>query len=109
MKAKTCAICGCTEEEACRPFGCSWVTKRPAVCSACLWFLFNVRDPAKVLELLKVLGVGPEEAMCRTFVQVDDADGSAVMGTFSRGVVPSASRSKSDRRRPRHRPVGGGA
>ncbi len=54
---RTCAICGCTDDQACRPLGCAWVSKRPAVCSACFTFLMNVRDQNRVARLMALCGL----------------------------------------------------
>jgi len=56
-KEVACKVCGCSEERACRPFGCSWVTRRPPVCSACVQFFMNVRDRDKLVAALAVFGL----------------------------------------------------
>jgi hypothetical protein len=55
---RTCTVCGCTDARACHgPIPCSWVIKRPAICSGCFTFFMNVRDPAKLGRVLEALGV----------------------------------------------------
>jgi hypothetical protein len=55
-----CVVCGCDESHACRP-GCLWVTTRPSpVCSACVGFLMNIRNPQRFAELLKLVGLRPD-------------------------------------------------
>lgn len=56
-KAKACAVCGCTQDRACAPFGCAWVSERPPVCSACALFLLNLRDPKRFRDLLKYFSI----------------------------------------------------
>jgi len=48
-----CHVCGCTDDRACLPFGCWWVRRRPALCSSCVQFFQNVRDPAIRARLLR--------------------------------------------------------
>mgnify|MGYP000072318525 CR=1 FL=1 len=48
--AYACRVCGCTEEQACMPFGCSWVKAEagsPPLCSSCSG------SPGDMLEALK--------------------------------------------------------
>jgi hypothetical protein len=56
-KAKACAVCGCTDDRACLPQGCSWVTRRPPVCSACVTFFMNIRDRGKFDRTLEHFGL----------------------------------------------------
>lgn len=56
-KRRTCRVCGCTDDKACGPAGCTWVIKTPSLCSACLWFLTNLHDPEKAQAVLKVFGI----------------------------------------------------
>lgn len=54
----TCELCGCTDEEACGPDGCSWVVQEPTpACSACVLFLLNVRSVEKRTKILDAAGV----------------------------------------------------
>lgn len=56
-KVLICTICGCDDEHACVPFSCSWISKRPPVCSACFAFLVNIRDEKKVAAVLEIFGI----------------------------------------------------
>lgn len=63
--AASCTICGCTEARACLPASCAWVPtsnpKDPPLCTACVYFLANVRRyvGGSMPELLAVLGIAP--------------------------------------------------
>lgn len=58
MSAKKCRMCGCTDGDACKPRGCSWVTSRPPVCSACFVWLLNLRSEAIVQRVLGLFEMG---------------------------------------------------
>lgn len=64
MKKKTCHICGCTDDNACGPDGCSWFNDAgdfdpddgagplALTCDACVMFLMNIvrkRDNFKAI------------------------------------------------------------
>lgn len=40
---QACKVCGCTRHSACFS-GCSWMTRRPMLCSSCFSFLMNIRE-----------------------------------------------------------------
>jgi hypothetical protein len=70
--APACSVCGCTQECACLPASCSWVTTSnpndPPLCTACVYFLANVRRyvGGAMPELLAVLGIAPSH-LARAF------------------------------------------
>lgn len=76
MKRRACVVCGCTEDRACRPYGCSWVSTRPALCSACVWFIVNLRDKDRLDRFIaagligdRVLDVQLSAVDTRTFIK----------------------------------------
>lgn len=60
-----CRICGCTEDRACRPFGCVWIRPRERahritatrICSACVFFLANLRHPNMAIVVCNAAGI----------------------------------------------------
>ena len=71
-RARSCVVCGCTDDRACRPIPCSWVTKRPPVCSGCVMFLMNIRDPSRFKATLEFFGIS-------AVIDRDGTDGPAVV------------------------------
>lgn len=55
--SRVCKVCGCTEQRACGPFGCAWVSTRPPICSGCALFLLNLQDPQRLRGVLKYFGI----------------------------------------------------
>ncbi len=62
-----CQVCGCTDDRACFPYRCAWVTRRPPVCSTCVAFLANLRSASKLRQVLAVFGLDkiPGEGLAR--------------------------------------------
>lgn len=67
MKQRVCIVCGCTEDRACiGPGGpCGWVARRPDMCSGCLVFLMNIRDPARLVALANFFGIAGADLLAR--------------------------------------------
>jgi hypothetical protein len=65
-----CVVCGCSQHRACRP-ECAWIAKgaRP-LCSGCLRFLMNVRDPERLAAILKACGITVDNAAALDLVSI---------------------------------------
>lgn len=61
MKPRICTVCGCTDDDACQPDNCHWVSLAPPICSACIVFLDNIRSTEKRRTACKFFGVPPSK------------------------------------------------
>ncbi len=55
---RKCLVCGCTDTCACA-VGCSWVSRKVRVCSACAWGQNGNAKHRKARKLLAAAGVDP--------------------------------------------------
>lgn len=55
----TCAMCGCTDDDACQPDSCSWEITGSAgpLCSACVGFLRNVHTIGRIRAILSACAI----------------------------------------------------
>lgn len=107
---RTCVVCGCDDDHACRgPLGpCSWVTLRPALCSGCVLFLVNVRDPRRVAAILEACGEKGAAADVQRYTSGAWLDVSPPSdGGASRAQPAAAAASPPKRRRRNGRNPGG--